>query len=137
MDVTTILIAFMLLCAVILGIAVLYSVGMINLSAREYEYMFMGVMGYSRANIMLAHIKETLVQLCLAIPLGILLGGAMLQLIKKNFSNNFFVLHAHIETSTIVLCAAAIIVLAGLLAVYTSRTVDRMDIVQGLKETDE
>jgi len=132
-----VLVWLMLACALILGVVIVFSVEQINLQARQYEYMFMGVMGYSRANIMLAHIKETLVQLCLAIPLGILLGGAMLQLIKKNFSNNFFVLHAHIETSTIVLCAAAIIVLAGLLAVYTSRTVDRMDIVQGLKETDE
>ena len=38
------LIWFMLACAVILGLTVLYSVGLMNLSAREYEYMFMALL---------------------------------------------------------------------------------------------
>ena len=64
----SVLIWFLISCAVALGFTVLYSVGLINLSAREYEYMFMGVMGYPHKSIIMAHAKETVLQLRVACP---------------------------------------------------------------------
>jgi hypothetical protein len=56
--------------------------------------MFMGVMGYPHKSILTAHIKETVLQLILAILLGFILGNVLLELIKGEFSGSSFVISA-------------------------------------------
>ena len=137
MESMSVLILFMIVCSVILGFTVLYSVGMINLSAREYEYMFMGVMGYSHKQILLAHAKETIVQLTLAIPLGFLLGNILLESIKGEFSGDSFVIQSAIFSQSYLFSALVVIGVTGLMAMVTSRHIGQLDIVEGLKARDE
>jgi putative ABC transport system permease protein len=132
-----ILIWFMIACSVILGVTVLYSVGLINLSAREHEYMFMGVMGYRHKSIMTAHIKETVLQLVLAVPLGFLLGNLLLEGIKGEFSGNGFVIAAAIYPMSYMLSVIAVIGVTALMAMVTSRHIEKLDIVEGLKAQDD
>ncbi len=131
------LIWFMLACAVILGLTVLYSVGLMNLSAREYEYMFMGVMGYPLKSIMSAHIKEMLMQLALALPAGFILGGVILSAVKTAFSGDNFVLASAIYPRSYVYAGAAVAAMAAFLALLSSRRIGRLNIVEGLKTRDE
>ncbi len=131
------LIWFMLACAVILGLTVLYTVGLMNLSAREYEYMFMGVMGYPTKSIMYAHIKETLIQLVLAQPTGFLLGYGILCVVKTAFSGDNFVLSAAIYPESYVYAGTIVIMMAGLIAVISRMRIIKLDIVEGLKVRDE
>ena len=137
MDSITVLIWFMIGCSVVLGFTVLYSVGLINLSAREYEYMFMGVMGYPHKKILLAHIKETILQLVFAIPLGFLLGNVLLELIKEEFSNNNFVIAAAIYPNSYLISALAVIAITAVMALVTSGHIEKLDIVEGLKAQDD
>jgi putative ABC transport system permease protein len=131
------LIWFMLVCAVILGVTVLYSVGLINLSAREYEYMFMGVMGYPLKSIMYSHIKEAILQLIIAIPSGLLLGYGILNIVKGAFSSDNFVLMAAIYRQSYVLSGTIVVVMVAFIALISMRYIDRLDIVGGLKASDE
>jgi putative ABC transport system permease protein len=137
MESMSVLIWFMIVCSLVLGFTVLYSVGLINLSAREYEYMFMGVMGYRHKGILLAHTKETVLQLVLAIPLGFLLGNVILELIKGEFSSNNFVISATIFPQSYLVSAASVIGVTSLMALVTSRHIGGLDIVEGLKAQDE
>ena len=136
-EMQSILILFMIVCSVILGFTVLYSVGMINLSAREYEYMFMGVMGYPHKRILMAHIKETIVQLTLAIPLGFLLGNLLLESIRGEFSNNSFVISPAIFPQSYFISAVIVIIVTAIMAIVTSQHIGRLDIVEGLKVQDD
>jgi putative ABC transport system permease protein len=137
MESMSVLIWFMIACSVVLGITVLYSVGLINLSAREYEYMFMGVMGYPHKGIMTAHMKETVLQLVLAIPFGFLFGNLLLEIIKGEFSGSNFVISAAIYPHSYLISAAAVIGITALMALVTSRHINRLDIVEGLKAQDD
>jgi len=137
MESMEVLIWFMIACALLLGFTVLYSVGLINLSAREYEYMFMGVMGYPRKSIIAAHIKETTMQLALAIPLGFLFGNLLLELIKDEFSGSSFVVAAAIYPQSYIISAVSVVVVTALMALVTSRHIERLDIVEGLKARNE
>ncbi|MCL2199623.1 MAG: ABC transporter permease [Defluviitaleaceae bacterium] len=136
MESMSVLILFMIACSVILGFTVLYSVGMINLSAREYEYMFMGVMGYPHSKILAAHIKETVVQLVLAIPLGFILGYFLLESIKDVFSGEAFVISAAIFPRSYFIAALKVIGVTALMGFITSRHIKKLDIVEGLKAID-
>lgn len=131
------LIWFMLACAVILGLTVLYSVGLMNLSSREYEYMFMGVMGYPLKSIMLSHIKETVLQLLIAIPAGFLSGYGILNVVKAEFSGDNFVIATAIFSQSYLFAGAMVAVMAAFMVFVSARHIDRLDIVEGLKVRDE
>lgn len=133
----SVLIWFMIACSVVLGFTVLYSVGLINLSAREYEYMFMGVMGYPHKAIMSAHIKETLIQLVIAVPLGLLAGNLLLESVKGEFSGSSFVISSTIFPLSYVMSALAVICVSAVMSTVTSRHINKLDIVEGLKARDE
>lgn len=137
MESLNVLIWFMLACAVILGLTVLYSVGLMNLSSREYEYMFMGVMGYPLKSIMLSHGKETVLQLFLAIPSGFLLGNEILGMIKTEFSGDNFVISTAIFLKSYFFSGIIVVFMVLIMAFISARHIDRLDIVEGLKTRDE
>jgi len=131
------LIWFMLACAVILGLTVLCSIGLINLSSREYEYMFMGVMGYSLKNIMSAHIKETVTQLILALPAGFALGSWVLNVVKTAFAGDNFVMFAAIYPESYAYAGMIVIGMSVIITVISGFYINRLNIVEGLKVTNE
>ena len=137
MDSFSVLVWFMIASSIMLGFIVLYSIGLINLSSREYEYMFMGVMGYPHKSILFAHIKETVLQLVLSISLGLMLGRLILESVKGEFSSATFVLSSAIHPQSYLVSALSVIGITALMTVVTSRYVGRLDIVEGLKEQDE
>jgi len=137
MESMSVLIWFMIACAIVLGFTVLYSVGLINLSAREYEYMFLGVMGYPHKSVLMAHIKESALQLVLAIPLGFVLGRLLLESIKGEFSGASFVIAAAILPQSYALSALSVLGVTAVMALVTSRRIKRLDMVEGLKVQDE
>ena len=128
-----VLIYLMIGCALLLGAAVLYSVGLINLSTREFEYLFMGVMGYSTGNIMKAHLKETVIQMLFGLPIGFVLGNVVLNSIKAEFSNDSMFLYPAVFIESYLLAAMGIIIITTLNALLTARHIGRLDIVEGLK----
>jgi putative ABC transport system permease protein len=132
----SVLIWFMISASLVLGFTVLYSVGLINLSEREYEYMFMGVMGYPRKSILSAHIKEAVLHLAVAIPAGFIIGNLILEMIKGEFSGTNFVISAAIFPQSYILAALSVIGITALMALVTSHHIGRLDIVEGLKAQD-
>jgi len=136
MESLSVLIIFLITCSIILGFTVLYAVGLINLSAREYEYMFMGVMGYAHGSILAAHLKETIVQLVLAIPIGFLLGNLILESIRGEFSGNGFSIAITIFSQSYVISALLVVGIVVLMAFVTSRHIEKLDIASGLKAQD-
>ncbi|MCL2062259.1 MAG: FtsX-like permease family protein [Firmicutes bacterium] len=136
MDTVRVLIMFMIICALILGVAVLYSVGLINLNSREGEYMLMQTLGYKHAKIMRTHTKETFMQILCALPFGYLCGWLLLHVIRGAFSSANFVLVAAVYPLTYVICAAIVAAIAVIMGFITARRINRLDIVEGLKSRD-
>ncbi len=134
---TSVLVWFLIACALLLGVVVLYSVGLINLSTREYEYMFMGIMGYSLKGIMIAHIKETLWHILIALPLGFLLGNLLLEGVKDDFSTASFALIPAIYPSSYIVGGVAVVVVTTVMTLVMGHGVRHLDLIQGLKAQDE
>ena len=81
---TTLLVVF----SIVLGIATLYSVSSINLLARQYEFIVLQVMGYSRNDILKAYLKEMVLQFLLALPIGLVGGYVLTTYLTSLFSND-------------------------------------------------
>lgn len=131
------LIWFMLACAVILGLTVLYSVGLMNLSSREYEYMFMSAMGYSTESIMYANTKETLMQLVIALPAGFALANVIINAVRPAFSSSSFVLSAAIYPESYAYAGITVFIMSAVNVIASGLHISKLDIVEGLKVINE
>lgn len=123
--------------AIILGVTVLYSVSTINLAARNYEFIVLNVMGYNTKDILIAYIKETVLQLVLAIPLGISGAYFILNSIKAEFSNDAFMLQPFIHPSSFLYTAFIMLSVIFVTKLLAKRHIDKLNIVEGLKMREE
>lgn len=123
--------------AVVLGIAVLYAVSIINLTTRNYEFNLLKVMGYTTKSIMHAIIKENILQMLLAIPLGFFMGFAVIGAVKGEFSSDSFMLIPHIDSVSYLYAALILIAVVSLIALFSIRFINKINVVEGIKERDE
>ncbi|MGG5371207.1 hypothetical protein IGI67_002876 [Enterococcus sp. AZ196] len=132
-----ILIFLLVTCSVILGGTVIFCLNLMNLTIREFEYMFMNIMGYSKRLILQAINKENLLQLLLAIPLGFFLGLQLLEAIKDQFSQNSFAMQPEIQPESFIITALIVTFISSLRLMISNRYIDRLNIVEGLKMQEE
>lgn len=127
----------LIIFAVLLGIAVLYSVSLISLTARSYEFLLLKVMGYSRAQTMLALVKQTAVQIVFGAPLGMLLGNLILYGIKDEFSTASLSPVIYIYPESYLWSVLILICVSAFTLFTASRFIGKLDIVEGLKDREE
>lgn len=132
-----ILIWLLIACGVILGVTVVLCINLMNLTVREFEYMFMNIMGYSKKKILTAIFKESFVQLCLAIPIGFVCGYLLLDAIKGEFSQNSFALYPVISMTSFAITGGIIILMSSMRIISANRFIDKLDIVEGLKVQED
>lgn len=132
-----ILIIFLIVCSVILGITVILCMNLMNLTVREFEYMFMNIMGYSKQRILMAIGKETILQLLLALPIGFFLGYQLLQAIKGEFSQNTFALYPIISIKSYLISTVIVLLMGSSRLLLSNRYIEKLDIVEGLKVQDD
>ena len=121
----------------LLGATSLYGVGVITLATRRYEFTLLKVMGYTTKEIMIASLKETITQIIIAIPLGIAAGYGILYLVKKPFSSKLFSFVPHVYQSSYILAVALLITVILLVSVMSAYYINRLDMVEGLKDREE
>ncbi|MDO5077409.1 ABC transporter permease [Corynebacterium sp.] len=130
---TTLLVVF----SIVLGIATLYSISSITLLARQYEFIVLQVMGYSRGDILKAYLKELASQFFLALPIGLIGGYVLTIYLTSLFSNDSMLFQAQVtEISYAVAIVAALVVIAIVWGNARSQ-VNKQDLVAGLKAREE
>ena len=131
------LVQILIFIAFLLGATSLYGVGVITLATRRYEFTLLKVMGYTTKEIMIASLKETITQIILAIPTGIAAGYGILYLVKKPFSSKLFSFVPHIYDESYMHAIILLIVAIFLVSIMSAHYVDKLDMVEGLKDREE
>lgn len=133
LDSVNVLIMLLMVCGVILGMTVISCMNMMNLASREFEYMFMNIMGYSKGQILLTILKETVIQLVISLPLGMIFGYQLILLIKGEFSQNAFTLYPHVAVQSYVIVAVMVVIMSLTRLFTSNRFLNQLAIVEGLK----
>ncbi len=124
---------FNLLFAGIIAFGVVYNTARISLSERSRDLASLRVLGLRRGEISYILLGEQAVLVLLAIPVGLLMGRAMLAAAVGALETELyrfpFVLHA----DTHVFAALTVIVAAAVSALVVRRRLDRLDLVEVLK----
>ena len=131
------LVQILIFIAFLLGATSLYGVGVITLATRRYEFTLLKVMGYTTKEIMIASLKETITQIILAIPTGIAAGYGILYLVKKPFSSKLFSFVPHIYDESYIYAILLLITAIFLVSIMSAHYVNKLDMVEGLKDREE
>lgn len=131
------LVQILIFIAFLLGATSLYGVGVITLATRRYEFTLLKVMGYTTKEIMIASLKETITQIIIAIPTGIAAGYGILYLVKKPFSSELFSFVPHIYDESYIYAILLLITAIFLVSIMSAHYVNKLDMVEGLKDREE
>lgn len=123
----------LVLFSIVLGVATLYAISSITLLSRQYEFVVLRVMGYDRGDILLAYIKELLLQCALAIPLGLWIGYLLVGQLVTAFQLDTLSFSRHITPATYVYSAGIALAVLGLMVLVARRQLGRQNLVEGLK----
>jgi putative ABC transport system permease protein len=118
-------------CTIAAG--VVYNSMRIALSERGRELATLRVLGFSAAEASYVLVGETALLVLLALPMGCVLGLALIQLMASSFETELFRIPPVVEPFTYGIAAVITLAAAAVCAVVMCRRVARLDLIRVLK----
>ena len=122
--------------AVIIAVGVVYNSARIGLQERAWELASLRVLGFTRAEVAHILLGEFMIEILIAIPIGIVLSQGIIDLIVRFHSNESFQIPGVIGAQTFAAACFVVIAAAGASAYVVRRSIDRLDLVGVLKTRD-
>lgn len=122
--------------AVIIAIGVVYNSARIGLQERAWELASLRVLGFTRAEVARILFGEFVIEIALAIPIGVALSQGIIDLITHFHSNESFQIPGVIGARTFAAACVVVIAAAAASAYVVRRRIDRLDLVAVLKTRD-
>lgn len=129
-------IAFMIMFAALLGMAIIYNSTLMNFNERQREMASMRVLGYKLGEIRGLLARETLVQSVIGIAVGLPLGRWLGELYLKSVSYDLYSMKFVIYPRTYFLAAIAAVVFVAAGFGMVMPRLKQLDLVGVLKSTD-
>ena len=122
--------------AIIIAAGVVYNSARIGLQERAWELASLRVLGFTRSEVSRILFGEFLLEIAIAIPIGIGLSQAIVDLISRFHSNESFQIPGVIDAGTFTAACFVVIAAAAGSAWLVRRRIDRLDLVAVLKTRD-
>ncbi len=119
--------------AVIIAAGVVYNSARIGFQERAWELATLRVLGFRRGETAALLMEEFLLDVAVAIPLGLALARTVVNWMASRFSSESFQIPAVIDVRTYWISAGVIALVAAGSAFIIRRRVDRLDLVSVLK----
>jgi putative ABC transport system permease protein len=124
---------FNTLLAATIAIGVVYNTVRISLSERSRELASLRVLGYTRSEVTYILLGELTLQVAVAIPLGLWLGGELSRYVASTAQTELFRVPFVVEPSTYALSALVVGAATAGSAVLVGRKIVHLDLVEVLK----
>jgi putative ABC transport system permease protein len=122
--------------AVIIAVGVIYNSARIGLQERAWELASLRVLGFTRAEVTRILLGEFIVEMAIAIPLGLLISNWIVALIARFHSNESFQVPAVVGARTYAIAVMIVMAAAMASASFVRRRIQRLDLVTVLKTRD-
>ncbi len=126
----------MTLFAAVIAVGVVYNNARIALAERVWELASLRVLGFTRAEVSALLLGEMAIGIALALPLGMLLGWALVHGIAGALQSDQFNFPVVIRPRTYAWAAVCVVAAGVASALGVRRRVDRLDMVAALKTRD-
>ena len=122
--------------AAVIAVGVVYNNARIALAERAWELASLRVLGFTRAEVSGLLLGELGIAIAIALPLGMLLGWGLIQLITELLKSDQFFFPAVLRARTCAWAALCVAAAGAASALVVRRRIDRLDMVAALKTRD-
>jgi putative ABC transport system permease protein len=122
--------------AAVIAVGVVYNNARIALAERAWELASLRVLGFTRAEVSGLLLGELGIAIAIALPLGMLLGWGLIQLIAELLKSDQFFFPAVLRARTCAWAALCVAAAGAASALVVRRRIDRLDMVAALKTRD-
>ncbi len=122
--------------AVVIAVGVVYNNARIALAERAWELASLRVLGFTRGEVSSLLLGELFAVIAIALPIGMLLGYGLTQLITELLKTDQFYFPVVVRARTYAWAAVAVITAGAASALVVRRRIDRLDMVSALKTRD-
>ncbi|MFM9916737.1 MAG: ABC transporter permease [Rhizobacter sp.] len=124
------------LFASVIAVGVVYNNARIALAERAWELASLRVLGFTRAEVSALLLGELAFVIAIALPLGMVLGWGLTQLIVELLKSDQFFFPVVIRARTYAWASVCVVVAGVASALVVRRRIDRLDMVAALKTRD-
>ena len=121
------------LFATVIAVGVVYNNARIALAERTWELASLRVLGFTRAEVSGLLLGEMVIGIAVALPLGMVMGYGVVQLVSRLVASDQFLFPAVIQPSTYAWAAIVVLAAAAASALVVRRRIDKLDMVAALK----
>lgn len=122
--------------AAVIAVGVVYNNARIALAERAWELASLRVLGFTRSEVSGLLLGELAIAIAIALPLGMLLGWGLIQLITELLKSDQFFFPAVLRARTCAWAALCVAAAGAASALVVRRRIDRLDMVAALKTRD-
>lgn len=127
------MIVLIIFVAVILGVVIIYNLGVLSYSEKQYQFATLKVLGFKDKKIRNIFIKQNNIISCISIIIGLPLGFYLTDWIFKTAIEESYDFGASIKPETYVIAAIGTFIISYLVSKLLARKINKIDMVTSLK----
>ena len=127
------MIALIICIAVILGVVIIYNLGILSYTEKQYQFATLKVLGFKDKQIQKIFIKQNNIISIISIILGIPAGYYLTDWLFKTAIEESYDFGAHINLQTYVIAAIGTFIIGYIVSKFLSKKVRKIDMVTSLK----
>ena len=127
------MISFIVVFAIILGIVIIYNLGILSYSEKEYQFATLKVLGFKDKKIKSIFIRQNIMITIVAIIIGLPLGYLVTDYIFKVAIEESYDFRAYISNSTYIIAAIGTFLTSYYVSRKLAKKVENIDMVTSLK----
>lgn len=127
------MIVLIIVVAVILGVVIIYNLGILSYSEKQYQFATLKVLGFKDKKIRKIFIKQNNIVSCISIIIGLPLGFYLTDWIFKTAIEESYDFGASINIETYVIAAIGTFIISYFVSKLLARKINKIDMVTSLK----
>lgn len=127
------MIILIIVVAVILGVVIIYNLGILSYSEKQYQFATLKVLGFKDKQIRKIFIKQNNIISCISIILGLPAGFYLTDWLFKTAIEESYDFGASINVETYIIAAIGALVISYVVSKLLAKKINKIDMVSSLK----
>lgn len=133
LEMTKTMITLIIFVAVVLGIVIIYNLGILSYSEKQYQFATLKVLGFKDKEIRKIFIKQNNIISCMAIIIGLPLGFYLTDWMFKTAIEESYDFGDNINIETYIIAAIGTFIMSYFVSKILARKINKIDMVTSLK----
>lgn len=127
------MIVLIIVIAIILGVVIIYNLGVLSYSEKQYQFATLKVLGFKDKKIRRIFIKQNNIIACISIIIGMPAGFYLTDWLFKTAIEESYDFGASINTETYIIATIGTFVISYLVSKLLAKKINKIDMVSSLK----